>query len=259
MDGMVWRKDTLEGDPEEIGVHDPGTEMRAEGSGEGRLAAAGWAADEDYGGGSLRSHAPVRPRLPRLAVAMARNDVDDVMPRIAVMEREETPPPGPLPAGGEGEVDDRGDAGRLEGDALLGAFWGLEAGAERDEWLAGLSAEELLGLGIELYNAGHFFEAHEAWEAVWLEAPRELRSFYQGLIQVTAAFVHVTRGEYPGSVRLLAEGVDKLQRNPSVFMGIELGALMEGVLRARVRLVELGERRVSEFDMGLVPPIVRVG
>src|SRR3990172_4554127 len=82
---------------------------------------------------------------------------------------------------------------------------------QRTAYLASLSPAGLLALGIELYNAGHFWHAHEAWEAAWLDAPNELRAFYQGLIQVTAAFVHVTRNEYPGSVRLLAAGIEKLE------------------------------------------------
>jgi predicted metal-dependent hydrolase len=131
----------------------------------------------------------------------------------------------------------------------------LSTTEERDEMLAGLSAAELLRLGVALYSDGHFFEAHEAWEAVWLESARELRAFYQGLIQVTAAFVHVTRGEYPGSVRLLAEGIEKLRRYPRSFMGIEVGELVKGATRARERLVALGERRVREFEMELVPRI----
>jgi predicted metal-dependent hydrolase len=138
---------------------------------------------------------------------------------------------------------------------LLQRFLGLETAVEKDEMLAGLSGEELLGLGVSLYNAGHYFEAHEAWEAVWLDSERELRAFYQGLIQVTAAFVHVTRGEYPGSVRLLAEGVEKLRRYPAWFKGVGIGELVEGAERARLRLVQLGARRVREFEMALVPRI----
>ena len=121
--------------------------------------------------------------------------------------------------------------------------------------LVGLTAAELLQLGIELYNEGRFFEAHEAWEAVWLEAERPLRDFYQGLIQVAAAFVHLTRDEYPGTVKLLAEGTRKLEAYPAAFMGLDLGALVAGAKAARQRVVALGERRLAEFEQGLIPRI----
>ena len=121
--------------------------------------------------------------------------------------------------------------------------------------LVGLSAAELLQLGVELFNEGRFFEAHEAWEAVWLEAEQPLRAFYQGLIQVAAAFVHLGRNEYPGTVKLLAEGTRKLEAYAGSFMGIDLAALVAGAKAARQRVVALGERRLGEFDAGLLPRI----
>lgn len=130
-------------------------------------------------------------------------------------------------------------------------------GDEREEYLGSLSSEELLQLGIDLYNAGHYWNAHEAWEEVWLESERGLRGFYQGLIQVSAAFVHVTRNRYPGGVKLLAEGIEKLEKYPASFMGVKLGPLVEGALRAREMLVELGEARIGEFDRSLIPRIER--
>jgi predicted metal-dependent hydrolase len=130
---------------------------------------------------------------------------------------------------------------------------------EQERWLEGLTGDELLWFGVELYNAGHYWHAHEAWEQVWMEAPNELRAFYQGLIQVTAAFVHVVRSEYPGSVRLLEEGIAKLERYPASFMRIDLGGLVAGARAARALLVELGERRIGEFDRELVPGIQAVG
>jgi predicted metal-dependent hydrolase len=123
------------------------------------------------------------------------------------------------------------------------------------EQFEGMSGAELMALGISLYNGGSFFEAHEAWEEVWLEAETAEREFYQGLIQITAAFVHVTRNEYPGSVRLLDAGIAKLARYGERKEGIELRAFVEGARRARESLLALGERRLREFDRGLIPRI----
>jgi predicted metal-dependent hydrolase len=129
---------------------------------------------------------------------------------------------------------------------------------EREAYLESLAPEELLALGVELYNDRHFWHAHEAWEAVWLDAPTPQRAFYQGLIQVTAAFVHVTRHEYPGSVKLLEAGIDKLRRYPDGYLGIASAALIAGTEAALARLAELGERRIREFDGDLIPTIARV-
>jgi uncharacterized protein len=128
-------------------------------------------------------------------------------------------------------------------------------GDERDAYLEAQTPEALLQLGIDLYNAGHYWNAHEAWEQVWLDSEREMRGFYQGLIQVTAAFVHVTRNEFPGSIRLLDAGIEKLERYPASFHGVKLEQLLTGAKAARSRLWHLGEKRIAEFDHALIPAI----
>ncbi len=125
----------------------------------------------------------------------------------------------------------------------------------REEYLGSLDADALLHLGIELYQAGHYWNAHEAWEEVWLQAPRELRAFYQGLIQITAAFVHLTRNEYPGTVRLLDEGIAKLEAHPDGTRGIALAAFVAGARAVRERVHALGEKRLPELDRALIPRI----
>lgn len=131
-------------------------------------------------------------------------------------------------------------------------------GDAREEYLASLSPEALLQLGIDLYNAGHYWNAHEAWEEVWLESERGVRDFYQGLIQVSAAFVHVTRNRYPGAVKLLGDGIAKLERYPASYMGLDLESLRKGARAACDRLLELGEPGIADFDRGLIPRINHV-
>jgi predicted metal-dependent hydrolase len=128
-------------------------------------------------------------------------------------------------------------------------------GDERDAYLEAQTPEALLQLGVDLYNAGHYWNAHEAWEQVWLDAERDPRAFYQGLIQVTAAFVHVTRNEFPGAIRLLDAGIEKLEKYPATYLGVRLDALLTGAKAARSRLWALGEQRIAEFDRALIPKI----
>jgi predicted metal-dependent hydrolase len=129
--------------------------------------------------------------------------------------------------------------------------------AEREAYLESLSGEGLLQLGIDLYNAGHYWHAHEAWEQVWLEAPNDLRFFYQGLIQVAAAFVHVTKNEYPGSVRLLAAGIAKLEAYSPEMLGVNVAALLAGASDAQAELLRLGEKGLRGFDRTLIPRLRR--
>ena len=88
-----------------------------------------------------------------------------------------------------------------------------------------------------------------------MDAPREMRAFYQGLIQLTAAFVHLTRDEYPGTVRLLDAAIEKLEGYPRSYMGIELRTLVSGARSVLDRLSDLGEKRLKELDRASLPRI----
>ncbi|MBK9430450.1 MAG: DUF309 domain-containing protein [Elusimicrobia bacterium] len=52
---------------------------------------------------------------------------------------------------------------------------------------------------VARFNRGDYFEAHDAWEEIWNEAPEAERGFYQGLIQVTTALHHMTLGNMRGA------------------------------------------------------------
>jgi len=53
--------------------------------------------------------------------------------------------------------------------------------------------------GIELMRAERWFDAHEALEDEWREAPAPERDFLQGLVHVTVAWHHASRGNRPGA------------------------------------------------------------
>lgn len=90
--------------------------------------------------------------------------------------------------------------------------------------------------GIELFNQGKFWHAHEAWEELWLVAEPGMRRFLQGLIQLAAAWHHVGRGNLRGAERLLAAGLDKLAPYGAGHFGVERAACEE---EARILLATL--------------------
>jgi hypothetical protein len=59
--------------------------------------------------------------------------------------------------------------------------------------------------GVDLFNAGCYWEAHEAWEALWMAHGRRgpTALVLKGLIKLAAAGVKVRQGR-PGGVRSLA-------------------------------------------------------
>ncbi len=88
-----------------------------------------------------------------------------------------------------------------------------------------MTANEQFQRGVALFNARKFFEAHEAWEELWLVEPEPGKSFLQGMIQLAAAFHHFSRGNSRGAKSLLAAGLTKLERFPSRHRGLALEEL----------------------------------
>ncbi|WP_026370371.1 DUF309 domain-containing protein [Kallotenue papyrolyticum] len=81
--------------------------------------------------------------------------------------------------------------------------------------------------GVVLFNAGHFWHAHEAWEALWRATDDpQLRLFYQGLIQTAAALVHWQRGNLRGLRRNWAKARAKLALLPSPLLDLDLQAVL---------------------------------
>ncbi len=82
-------------------------------------------------------------------------------------------------------------------------------------------------LGVDLYNRGYHWEAHEAWESLWLH-PHDViqRELLQALVQAAAAAVQERKGNTYGRQRLAARAVRRLRRVAAHrgrrWMGIEL-------------------------------------
>ena len=95
--------------------------------------------------------------------------------------------------------------------------------------MRGQDAHELWAEGIELFNAGRFFECHEVWEEVWKRAADAEKLFFQGMIQAAVAILHAQRGNPRGARSTWAKARAKLAPLPAEHMGIALTELRDAV------------------------------
>jgi predicted metal-dependent hydrolase len=71
---------------------------------------------------------------------------------------------------------------------------------------------QLLDEGIELFNSGRYWDAHEAWERAWTPDRKGADAgFYKGLIQVAAGCLHYGRHNRRGAVSKWRSGADYLR------------------------------------------------
>jgi predicted metal-dependent hydrolase len=113
-----------------------------------------------------------------------------------------------------------------------------------------------LGLeGIELLNAGQYFEAHEALEHAWMEAAELEGYLYRALLQVSVAYLHVERGNYRGALKMLLRLKQWLEPLPDACRGVDLARLKTQVQEFWQALEAAGPQGLPSLDRALLKPI----
>lgn len=122
--------------------------------------------------------------------------------------------------------------------------------------------------GLDLFNHGYYWEAHEAWEGLWQVADRggPLRMLFKGLILLSAAGVKIREGKQAAAVRHAGRAAGLLHRlvNEDAFeraLGMSPAALSEQAAAAAaarspatLQAAALGQPQpVFDFILGSSP------
>ena len=103
--------------------------------------------------------------------------------------------------------------------------------------------------GVDLYNHGYLWEAHEAWEGLWHGAKHDRHQalFLQGLIQCAAACLKIPMEQPRGLERLAGLGTEKLEEVAReagpVYMGLDVVGFVEAVREFAATVPETNEGR----------------
>ena len=118
---------------------------------------------------------------------------------------------------------------------------------------------DALARGADLFNRRQYWEAHEVWEELWLALEDEPKLFVQGLIQAAAAGHKAFVQNQPrGCVMLLGTALEKLERAPADFLGVETGGFIPGLRRMLAEAERWLAGDVTGLHPSLVPPVVLV-
>lgn len=86
-----------------------------------------------------------------------------------------------------------------------------------------------LDVGVEHFNEGRFWHAHEDWEALWISlkgnASQELIDGVQGIIQVAAMLLNHQRKKARGVVSLWTKSSAKLRPVIDGLFGLDIASL----------------------------------
>jgi hypothetical protein len=109
--------------------------------------------------------------------------------------------------------------------------------------------------GLRLFNAGEYFEAHEALEQAWKEEKGDIRNLYRGILQIAVAYLHITRGNYEGAVKVHDRSRKWLKDWPDFCRGIHVDELRKDAENALREVKRLGAGKLAAFDMTLLKPV----
>jgi len=109
--------------------------------------------------------------------------------------------------------------------------------------------------GLRLFNAGKYFEAHEALENAWNAEKGEVRNLYRGILQIAVTYLHITRGNYNGAVKVYNRSQRWLKNWADICRGIFVDELRKNAKSAIQEVERLGAERISEFDNSLMKPV----
>lgn len=82
-------------------------------------------------------------------------------------------------------------------------------------------------MGARLFDAGAYFEAHEAWEDHWGHGPHEERELTLGLIKAAVALHHLSQGNAAGFAWQAKEAVPRLRAHAALWPGLRLAEVAE--------------------------------
>jgi len=110
--------------------------------------------------------------------------------------------------------------------------------------------------GLRLFNKGEYFEAHEAIEDAWNDEQGNVRNLYRGILQIAVVYLHITRGNYDGAVKVYLRSQRWIQEWPKVCRGIQVEKLRKSAETVMTRLKQLGKERINDFDLSLLKPVL---
>ena len=109
--------------------------------------------------------------------------------------------------------------------------------------------------GLRLFNAGEYFEAHEALEDAWNAETGAVRELYRGILQIAVTYLHITRGNYNGAVKVYARSQKWLKDWADVCKGIQVEILRRDARAVMEEVQRLGIEHIQEFDTTLLKPV----
>jgi CheY-like chemotaxis protein len=126
------------------------------------------------------------------------------------------------------------------------------------EQIQGTCLDELPHLakrGLEEFNRGEYFRAHDSLELAWMGEQSAGRELYRAILQVAVAYYQIVRGNYNGAAKMLLRMRKWLYPLPGMCRGINIDQLRNDVDAVHAELIALGPDGMDQFNLELLKPV----
>jgi len=114
---------------------------------------------------------------------------------------------------------------------------------------------DLAQQGIEQFNAGQYYQCHDALEEAWKQDSTPGRDLYRSILQVGIALYQIEQGNFRGAIKMLLRVRQWLEPLPNICRGVNVAKLRQNTKTIHNELTNLGEEYLAEFNWELVEPI----
>jgi uncharacterized protein len=109
--------------------------------------------------------------------------------------------------------------------------------------------------GLEEFNRGEYFQAHESLELAWMSDVSAARELYRAILQVAVAYYQIARGNYNGALKMFLRNRQWIDPLPDQCRGVNVAQLRADASKVHAELVKLGPGKIGEFDKVLMQPV----
>ncbi|MGD2157497.1 MAG: DUF309 domain-containing protein, partial [Anaerolineales bacterium] len=110
-------------------------------------------------------------------------------------------------------------------------------------------------LGLEAFNRGDYYDAHEYLEEAWMDDLSEGRKLYQSVLQIAVAYYQIMRGNYKGAAKMFLRVRQWIEPLPEECKGVNVSKLRQDSYAVHHELLDLGTKRIEELDHSLLKPV----
>jgi CheY-like chemotaxis protein len=109
--------------------------------------------------------------------------------------------------------------------------------------------------GLEEFNKGQYFEAHELLEEAWNKDQPPGKELYRAILQVAVAYLQIERGNFNGAMKMFLRMRQWFALLPENCRGVDVGQLRMDADEVYSKLIELGADQIGGFQQYKFKPI----